>query len=79
MPLIQCPDCSREVSDQAPACPGCGRPISVQRVALESEPVRVAPTQTGESFLTRDRGCGDLLLIFIVVPLILFLILVVMT
>ena len=26
MPLIQCSDCAREMSDSAPACPHCGRP-----------------------------------------------------
>jgi hypothetical protein len=26
MALLRCPDCGRDVSDQAPACPGCGRP-----------------------------------------------------
>lgn len=26
MPLLSCPDCNREISDQAPACPYCGRP-----------------------------------------------------
>ncbi|MCL5036755.1 MAG: hypothetical protein M1269_06495 [Chloroflexi bacterium] len=26
MALIKCPDCSKEISDQAPACPNCGRP-----------------------------------------------------
>lgn len=24
MALIKCPECQREISDQAPACPGCG-------------------------------------------------------
>lgn len=28
MALIKCPDCKRDVSDQAPACPNCGRPIA---------------------------------------------------
>ena len=28
MALIRCPECGREVSDQAPACVGCGRPIA---------------------------------------------------
>lgn len=26
MPLITCPDCSKEISDAAPTCPHCGRP-----------------------------------------------------
>ena len=28
MPLIKCPDCSTQVSDQANACPSCGYPIA---------------------------------------------------
>ena len=37
MALINCPDCGKEVSDQAPACPGCGRPIA-------SPPVQPPPS-----------------------------------
>ena len=29
MPLIRCPDCSRDVSDEAPACLSCGGPITL--------------------------------------------------
>jgi hypothetical protein len=32
--LIKCPDCSRDVSDQAPACPNCGRPFQRTSPAL---------------------------------------------
>ncbi len=28
MSIITCPDCSQNVSDQAPACPGCGYPVA---------------------------------------------------
>lgn len=35
MALTKCPDCSREISDQAPQCIGCGRPMSVSKVAEE--------------------------------------------
>jgi len=28
MPLIKCPECSKEISDKAEACPHCGFPIS---------------------------------------------------
>ena len=26
MPLIQCPDCNKQISDRAPVCPHCGAP-----------------------------------------------------
>jgi hypothetical protein len=29
MGLIQCPDCKKEISDQATACIYCGRPLTV--------------------------------------------------
>ena len=27
MSLINCPDCQKQVSSEAPACPSCGRPL----------------------------------------------------
>jgi hypothetical protein len=27
MPLTKCPDCGKEVSQEAWACPGCGKPL----------------------------------------------------
>lgn len=33
MAMIQCPECGREVSDQAATCPGCGCPLGVASVA----------------------------------------------
>lgn len=38
MPLIQCPECGRMVSDRAAECPHCGCPIDV-RIATSSDPV----------------------------------------
>lgn len=34
MPLIECPDCHRQISDAAPACPACGRPMKVAPAPL---------------------------------------------
>lgn len=51
MALINCPECSREVSDQATACPQCGTPIKAQRVRTSED-----------SALTRNRGCGDIII-----------------
>ena len=30
MALITCPDCGKQISDQAPVCPECGRPSNQQ-------------------------------------------------
>ncbi len=30
MSLIKCPECSHDVSDQAPTCPSCGYPLKEQ-------------------------------------------------
>lgn len=60
MALITCPDCGREVSDRAPACPSCGAPIAPPPVPPPASPQRVVTSE--DSFLTRNRGCGDMLL-----------------
>lgn len=33
MPLIECPDCGKQVSDAAVSCPQCGRPIAPAQAA----------------------------------------------
>jgi hypothetical protein len=38
MPLINCPDCARQISDAAPVCLGCGRPMTRTASALEDSP-----------------------------------------
>jgi hypothetical protein len=44
MALVTCPDCGREVSDQAPACPNCGRPMKASsRPASTSAGAAAAP------------------------------------
>lgn len=48
MPLIECPDCRKQISDSAPSCPICGRPSS----ARSAEPVPAghqARTSSGSS------------------------------
>jgi hypothetical protein len=38
VPIIQCLDCGRDISDAAPACLGCGRPILPISNALRATP-----------------------------------------
>jgi hypothetical protein len=38
MPLIKCPDCATEISDQAPACPKCARPMTAAARPADSRP-----------------------------------------
>ena len=35
MSLINCPECKKEISDQATSCPNCGCPIEPKKVCLE--------------------------------------------
>jgi hypothetical protein len=42
--LVQCPECGRQVSDQAASCPGCGYPIGG---VVYVRPVRRAWTGAG--------------------------------
>ena len=30
MSLVKCPECSHDVSDQAPTCPSCGFPLKLE-------------------------------------------------
>lgn len=36
MALMKCPECEREISDQAKICPHCGHPIAALQAALEN-------------------------------------------
>lgn len=53
MALITCPDCSREVSDRAPACPHCGAPIASVSIA-DKETVH----GRGEGLFMKSLNCG---------------------
>lgn len=48
--LIKCPECNREISDQATSCPHCGYPISKKNL----EPVKEVPSL--KSFTVAYRG-----------------------
>jgi Double zinc ribbon len=51
MPLIQCPDCSQEVSDRAVSCPKCGFPIQeVKPVDKTPQTVNCLECKTGYDF-----------------------------
>lgn len=30
MPLVNCPACKKQISDQAPSCPSCGQPMQTK-------------------------------------------------
>lgn len=56
MALIPCPECAREVSDQAASCPGCGVCIAAQ----QAHPEQVAVVR-----LPKSRMAYILLAIFL--------------
>ena len=57
MALVSCPECRREISDQAPACPGCGYPLRA-----------VASSSSGDSTGTVVKTTGAVLGAWLTVP-----------
>jgi hypothetical protein len=66
MSLIECPDCLNRISDKAPACPHCGHPFHAAPAATPRH-TPPQPVTVKETVMTRNRGCGDLLLILVAV------------
>jgi len=55
MALINCPDCGKEVSDQAPTCPNCGHPL--KELNQPSPEVKVEGHKEGCFLQTLNVGC----------------------
>ena len=84
MALINCPECGRQISDQAKNCPDCGYPIKSEVIIIderkgrETPPPPVQPTVVVESkegcFLqTLNTGCMIIgIIILIIFLLIIF-------
>lgn len=69
MALINCPDCGKEVSDQAPTCPNCGRPIK-KEVSKSKPEVKVEGQKEGCFLQTLNVGC---MIIFAIIGIIILL------
>lgn len=61
MPLIQCYECKREISDAAKACPQCGAPISDSM----KEEGTTTSTRGAKGFSTSGRFAPGLLLVLV--------------
>ena len=57
MALMKCPDCGRDVSDQAPTCPNCGRPIAA------AQPGKQAPAPAKP--VKKNSGCGTAIVLVV--------------
>jgi hypothetical protein len=65
MPLINCPDCSTQVSDRADKCPKCSRPIfriltnlSSKPPVVPSDPVEYRETKS-KVIIKKEGGCFE--------------------
>lgn len=56
MALIECPDCSRPVSDRAAACPGCGHPVAEMKRQPSPGPPVTPPPGPSSPGVTRSEG-----------------------
>lgn len=39
--LMNCPECQKEISDQAPACPNCGMPVKIRAKEIAPQQVEI--------------------------------------
>ena len=73
MALMSCPECGKEVSDQAPTCPNCGAPIARPVQQLQTPPPAVPPQPAKKKTSCFTLGCAVVLgagLILLIVALI---------
>ena len=72
MPLIQCPDCHKAISDRAPTCPNCGYPIAEARYAPAVAHIDRAAERRAQRKLQSRPGfsrsaAGVLVVVFIII------------
>lgn len=63
MPLINCPECGKQISDSAAACPHCGYPLS----SLPSIEVRSSPKSTPLEEVKVNKPVGIFFLVLAIV------------
>jgi uncharacterized membrane protein YdbT with pleckstrin-like domain len=49
MALINCPECGKPVSSEAPACPGCGYPIAEKQAQTQAAPPAGGPLPASQT------------------------------
>ncbi len=62
MPLINCPECHKEISDRADACPNCGNPLR-KKPNPSAQNINVQPKE-GCFLQTMNAGC---MIIFVLI------------
>lgn len=50
MALVPCPDCGKQVSDQAKACPSCARPFAVNAEVVRPKKIKVIEFQNASAY-----------------------------
>lgn len=63
MALINCPECSKQISDQSTTCPHCGYPIQARKVDTWS--TQQAPKEP-EKKKAKSYGCGTFVLLIVI-------------
>ncbi|MCT4228664.1 zinc ribbon domain-containing protein [Elizabethkingia anophelis] len=60
MPLVNCPECQKQVSDKATSCPNCGHPLNTT-VAVQQLRKQIPP----QPIKKKNSGCGTAILVVI--------------
>lgn len=66
MALINCPECRKQVSDQAEKCPNCAYPITAQKIVIKNN----------EGFFLQSMNFGCSFIFYGIIAIIILFILV---
>jgi len=77
MALINCPECGKQISDQAKNCPDCGYPINSEVIIvdkrnnreLKAPPTVVVESKEGCFLQTLNTGCMIIFVIILIIAL----------
>ena len=58
MAMIQCPECQKEISDQATACPNCGTPLTPEQTQPQAQPQINITVQNSNQSTNQNVNAG---------------------
>lgn len=74
MALINCPECGKQISNNAENCPNCGHPVNFKK-NISSKQNKKVVVKSREGCFLQTLNIGCLIVVIIIILIILFILL----